>query len=227
MPPLSSNQLKFVVSKVAWALDEFQIDYAIMGGAAVCLIVSDPMRSTRDVDLVIHVDARQTTTADQLTTRLLNTYPASFGPIDQYGHTIPGVKLTTGGVTRLVDLEVFDQLAWPNRPQYDIQRASRWTINVNNQPVKVFSPEWMLREKILSQSERSGQKEASDIQDLSYMLDFVTAGKPELNFNDNRNLQAALSTLLQKRPDLAQRLSAVISCTAVFRRWYVYSRILH
>lgn len=46
MPPLSQTQLKSVVSELAQILDNLQIDYAIMGGAAACLLTNDPARNT-------------------------------------------------------------------------------------------------------------------------------------------------------------------------------------
>lgn len=58
MPPLSRTQLKSVVSGLTHILDNLQIDYAIMGGAAACLLTNYPARSTEDVDLVIHLDQR-------------------------------------------------------------------------------------------------------------------------------------------------------------------------
>jgi len=92
MPALSQSQLKSVVTGLAQILDSLQIDYAIMGGAAVCLLAYDPARRTEDVDFVIQVDQRMIT-ADRLTTQLITSYPSHFDPIDQYGHTIPGYKL--------------------------------------------------------------------------------------------------------------------------------------
>lgn len=186
MPLLSKTQLESVVSGVAHMLDNLQIDYAIMGGAATCLLAQDPTRSTEDVDLVIHVDQRMIT-ADRLTSKLLTSYPSDIVPIDQYGHTVPGFKLSvTGGGFDVVHLEVFDHQSWPQRPQYNIETASRKTITVNGKTVKTFSPEWILREKILSQHEREGTlKEATDIRDVANMLWLVILGKPELNFDDD------------------------------------------
>ena len=61
MPLLRPEQLRSIASKLAQRLDTLQVDYAIMGGAAVCLLTHDPNQRTEDVDLVIHVDQRQTT----------------------------------------------------------------------------------------------------------------------------------------------------------------------
>ena len=58
MPPLSRTQLKSVASGLTHILDNLQIGYAIMGGAAACLLTNYPAQSTEDVDLVIHVDQR-------------------------------------------------------------------------------------------------------------------------------------------------------------------------
>lgn len=221
MPSLTSEQLPSIVSALAQKLDALDIDYAIMGGAAVCLLTQDPTRRTEDVDLVIHVDHRMIT-ADRLTTTLLTSFPSDFGPVSHFGHTIPAYKLQLpGGLVQLVELEVFDYQSWPQRPQYNIETASRRTLNINGHPVKTFSPEWILREKILSQYQRQGaMKEGTDIRDLSSMIPLAMPGKPELDFNDNEELANALSNLLQKRPALAQPLKQKIKCAAIFQNWY-------
>jgi predicted nucleotidyltransferase len=66
---LTIDQLRVAVAAIAKKLDELDVDYAIMGGAAVCIMGNDPQRSTEDVDLVIHVDERNIT-ADRLTSLL-------------------------------------------------------------------------------------------------------------------------------------------------------------
>jgi hypothetical protein len=195
-------------------LDELQIDYAIMGGGAVCLLAPNPARMTEDVDLVIHVDQRRIT-ADRLTSQLLNAYPSEFGPVSQFGHIIPAYKLNGN----LVELEVFDPQSWPQRPQYNFQYASRRSITVDRYPVKVFSPEWIFREKILSQYQRQGgYKEQIDLQDAVEMLVLATPGKPELNFDSDPALAEALSAFLRKVPNAAQSLRQKVRCRAVFGR---------
>ncbi|KAK2803380.1 hypothetical protein FQN50_007039 [Emmonsiellopsis sp. PD_5] len=220
MAALNDEQLRTVVVELAQTLDAMRIDYAIMGGAAVCLTVRDPDRMTQDVDLVIHVDERMIT-ADRLTTKLLTEYPSKFAPVNQFGHTIPGYKLALpGGASIVVDLEVFDSRSWPQRPQYNIQVASRRTMNIDGHTVKIFGVEWILREKILSQYERQGgTKERTDIRDLTNIIPFAVPGKPELNFNNDEKLKSALSNLLQKRPDLAPGLKEKIVCAGAFSTW--------
>lgn len=179
-------------------MDSLQIDYDIMGGAAACLLAQDPNLTTEDVDLVIHVDHRMIT-ADRLTSQLLSSYPSDIAAIELCGHIIPGFKLSLmGGGFEVVKLEIFDYYSWPERPQYDIETASRKSINVNGQMVKLFSPEWILREKILSQYEREGTlKEAINLRDVVTMLSLVIPGKPELYFYDDK-LKNALETIGEK-----------------------------
>jgi hypothetical protein len=127
---------------------------------------------------------------------------------------------TPGGDSRLVQLEIFDCQSWPERPQYNLHTASRRSLNIDGQAVKTFSPEWILREKILTQYHRqSSGKEMIDIRDLLNMLLIVMPGKPELNFNGVQELEKVLVNLWQKRPDLAQRLKERIDCVAVFGGW--------
>jgi hypothetical protein len=120
MAPLSPASLATVVSALAQKLDALNVDYAIMGGAAACLLTADPARRTEDVDLVVHVDHRMIT-ADRLTTELLESFPPDFEAVTQFGHAIPAYKLRLpGGAIQLVEIEIFDYESWPQRPQYNI-----------------------------------------------------------------------------------------------------------
>ncbi|KAJ5680177.1 hypothetical protein N7536_011316 [Penicillium majusculum] len=194
MPVLLQTQLEHVAAIIAQRLDTMKIDYAMMGGAAVCLMAPDPQRATEDVDLVIRVDHRSIT-ADLLTNKLLISFPSDFAPVSQFGHNIPGYKLRLpGGVVRLVELEVFDHQSWPNRPH----------------------AEWIIREKIRSQYQRHGAKQAVDPQDVENLLSYAIPGKSELNFDDDQELQDALATLLKRKPKLRSDLKEVIQCQAVF-----------
>ncbi|KAJ5801551.1 uncharacterized protein N7518_003619 [Penicillium psychrosexuale] len=219
MPVLLQIQLEYVASTVAQRLDSLEIDYAIMGGAGVCLMAPDPQRATEDIDMVIQVDHRSIT-ADLLTGILLKSFPSDFGPINQFGHTIPGFKLQLpGDVVRLIELEIFDYASWPNRPQYDLQSATRVTQNINGYPVKIFSAEWIIREKILSQYQRQGAKQAVDLQDVENLLSYAIPGKPELDFDHDQELQDALATFLQRKPKLRSDLEEVIKCQAILGNW--------
>ncbi|KAI2699908.1 hypothetical protein DTO013E5_2726 [Penicillium roqueforti] len=143
-------QLETVVSRIAQCLDLLQIDYALMGGAAVCFMAPHPSRRTEDVDLVIHVDQRYIT-ADLLTQRLLNAFPADFGPVNQFGHVIPAFRLRSpSGTIQLIE----------------------WRT-INGYPMKIFGAEWLTREKILSQYQRQGPKHLTDIEDIARLSSVI------------------------------------------------------
>lgn len=117
-----------------------------------------------------------------------------------------------------MELEVFDYQSWPQRPQQNIQTATRKTLNINGRAVKFFGAEWILREKILSQYQRQGSpKEGTDIWDITNMIPLAVPGRPELDFNQSQELQTALANLVQKRPALVQSLKAKVKYTAVFQ----------
>ncbi|KAL3707488.1 hypothetical protein TMatcc_005467 [Talaromyces marneffei ATCC 18224] len=131
-------------------------------------------------------------------------YPGEFRPVSQFGHIIPAYKLDGA----FIELEIFDQQNWPQRPQYNIQNASRRSLNINGYIVKTFSPEWILREKILSQHQRQGNKADVDIRDAIQILFITTPGKPELDFDSDLSLAEALLTLIRKRPDQERSFEA-------------------
>lgn len=82
----------------------------------------------------------------------------------------------------------------------------------------MFGPEWILREKILSQYQRQGSaKEASDIRDIISIIPLAVSGRPELHFNQNQELQTALANILQKRLALARTLKAKIKCSTILQ----------
>jgi hypothetical protein len=124
------------------------------------------------------------------------------------------------GDIQLVEVEVFDFRSWSRRPQYNFETATRVTKTINGYPVKIFSPEWLTREKILSQYQRRGVKHASDIEDVTRLMRYCVPNKTELNFNDqDQQFQLALSSILEERPRLRSGLRRVIKCSAVFGNW--------
>lgn len=224
MDELGLAELHQVVAGTAEILDHLRIDYAIMGGAAVYLLDSTLTHHTADVDLVIRVDERNIS-ADALCQILLQSYGDVFAPVNQYGHYIPAYRLSSGGngsAPKLAEIEVFDYLRWPDRPQYNLQTASQLTLTVLGRPVKIFSPAWLLREKILTQYQRRGNLKAqSDVIDIYALKRYASCGQPEMNFDENEQLQDALRFLLQHQPSLATSLRRLIKCAAVFGNWYV------
>lgn len=58
---LTRPQLVEAVTALAKILDELEVDYAVMGGVAMCFLSNDVSRMTEDVDIVVHVDDRNIT----------------------------------------------------------------------------------------------------------------------------------------------------------------------
>lgn len=90
------------------------------------------------------------------------------------------------------------------------------TQNINGYQVKSFSAEWIIREKIRSQYQRHGAKQAVDLQDVENLLSYAIPGKSELDFDDDQKLQDALATLLKRKPKLRGDLKEAFQCQAVF-----------
>ena len=91
---------------------------------------------------------------------------------------------------------------------------------MNGYPVKTFSPEWILCEKILSQYQRQGPKAQSDSRDVECLIIFTVPGMLELDFSHTEELKAALADLLKNWPGMQQALKQKINCPAIFNNWY-------
>lgn len=120
--------------------------------------------------------------------------------------------------------------AWPHRPQYNLTTATRTLRTIDGQTVKLFSPEWLFREKILAQHQRQGSaKEGTDTRDLVHLIPVLRPGLQELDFDGDDTLSEALCNLLAKRPALKARLSGKVKCVGVYgeesrdEKWYVHT----
>jgi len=108
-----------------------------------------------------------------------------------------------GNTQVLVELEIFDAETWPFRPQYNLNEKRNTRVKVpigGEKTVAVFSPVWLLREKILTHSNRVGSGSAkSDLDDIDFLLDIV--GERSLVMKSGEEI-AALKVLLEKAPQL-------------------------
>ena len=134
----------------------------------------------------------------------------------QYGHIMPAYRLTIGEVERHVEMEIFDLPSWPQRPQYDLTKATRITLTLQGQSVKFFSPEWIFREKVLSQHGREGSlKGLQDVGDVIEMLRIARPSAPEMDFNGREEMIEALQSFLHKRPEARSLAAEKVKCDAV------------
>jgi hypothetical protein len=116
-------------------------------------------------------------------------------------------------------MEIFDRQSWPQRPQYDLTKATRITLTLEGQSVKFFSPEWIFREKILSQHGREGShKGLQDVGDVIEMLRLARPGVPEMNFNGQEETIEALKSFLRKRPQARSLIAEKVKCDAVLNQ---------
>lgn len=216
---LSQQELRSAVATVASALGTLDAKFGICGGAGVSLITDHyhfRPRQTADIDLIIQPDKNRNVSADTISQKLMKDYSEQFATVSQYGVSTPAVRLQRNGQEILVEVEIFDVEAWPNRPQYNLDnpKNSRLTLNVSGKSVYVLSPDWLLREKILAQKQREGnRKEESDIADVETLVQIV--GDKGLVLEEEEFVEA-LENLLQKRPDLRAVLERAIECPKVF-----------
>lgn len=143
----------------------------------------------------------------------------------QYGVPIPAIRLIrdqsdtpdSKPEALIIEIELFDVLAWPRRPQYNLSDNAnnpREVLQVGDTTVYVMSVAWLLRERITSQAQREGsKKEHSDIWDVDSLA--VIAGDHEL-VCDSEEFVGVLRRLLEKKPGLREKLSRVIKCSSVF-----------
>jgi len=216
---LPFEELQTAVRMLAGVLIQHQITFGIMGGAGVALIASyhdQEPRSTSDIDLVVQADATRNISAHSVSQTLISQHLDLFGVNEVYGVAIPAVRLRRGDEEVLVDVEIFDYDTWRTRPSYNLANHEnvRITLLLDQTPVSVFEPRWLLREKVILQHQRAGsQKEMTDIRDIETLV-MIVAPK-SLVFNQQEQIDS-LQSLLGKRPDLKFELEEAIDCPQVF-----------
>lgn len=216
---LSKEELVLAAVTVANALRRLNTTFGICGGAGVSLLANHyhiPQRQTADIDLVIQPNRQQGVSAETISQKLIEDFPDQFAAVNHYGVGIPAVRVPRGHQEVLVEVEIFDRDAWPNRPQYNLEdpKNSRVKLNFGGEMIEIFSPSWLLREKILTQAQREGsKKERTDIIDIEILVNLVQNGELVLEQDE---FVEALEKLVEKRPDLRSELKQAITCLKVF-----------
>lgn len=146
------------VSQLARALDVLKVPYAIMGGSA-CFLLGSP-RATTNIDLVVDVSCLKDMSVEILAVKLKGLA----------GFTTPAVALSDA----VVPLEIFDPEAWSRRPQYRQVTTHRISKQLPDEyEVYIFSPAWLLREKILAIQQRGHPgtpKFVTDLLDIQFLV---------------------------------------------------------
>lgn len=212
---LSPEELAQAVAILAQYLSQAGARFSISGGAASMLIRMQygiPARSTEDIDLVVQPSNGMT--ADTISSYLLHNYPTAFVGKPVYGVITPALTFKrVDGSVKHVEIEIFDVLAWPQRRQYDLDDPDNDVIpvSVSEVNVPVFSPRWLLREKIVAAFERRGsRKEETDLDDATALLEIV-----EPNSLDLTKHEQAVRHIHKHRPDVRQLMEIKILCPNV------------
>lgn len=219
---LTPTDLSRAATILANSLSACGVTYGIIGGAGVALhafkhhIIAHP---TADIDAIIHPDTSNNITAESIAHLLPVKFPEHFITVSQYGVQLPAIRLLRdAGSELIVEIELFDVLTWPGRPQYDLTDSVKnpreaLTVGETATTVYVMTVAWLLREKITSQAQREGsKKEHSDILDVECLA--TIAGDDEL-VCDSKEFAGALRRLL-KKPGLEEKLRRVVKCSSVF-----------
>ncbi|KAI9864853.1 MAG: hypothetical protein M1813_002623 [Trichoglossum hirsutum] len=218
---LAWSELKQAVTMLVEALESMQVQFGICGGAAIALIQDQhkvEFRMTQDIDLVVQLDKSRHIDAETVSEKLLRDFPSQFEAVHCFGVRIPAARIIRGDGTQiLVEIEMFDLEAWPDRQQYDLNNTRNARVQVpigSGRTAYVLPPAWLLREKIITQHQRAGsKKEETDLEDVDSLVNFVEGRA--LVMESVEEIEA-LKALLEKMPELKESLEKAIECPAVF-----------
>ena len=182
-------------SQLAKTLDDLKVPYAIMGGSA-CFLLGSP-RTTTDIDLVVDVSDINGLTVESLSTKLKKTPGFTQVDRDRLGYFTPAIALPDSA---LVPLEIFDPEAWSRRPQYQQVKSHRVTVRIPDGYIAwVFSPAWLLREKIMAIQQRGYAgtlKFGTDLLDILFLADVIGEDDYRVGLLDLGNQQQYTECLL-------------------------------
>jgi hypothetical protein len=152
------------VTQTLSAILEGRVKFAIIGGAACSLhrvATRSPYRGTKDIDLII--TPTKAYNAEIISNWLATKTQGTVRYVEQYGVMTPAIPLYRGRNEYLVEIEIFDVEAWPNRQQYNLADSTAnpiTTVSFVQQPsssplqdsigvthIPVIYPKWLLREK--------------------------------------------------------------------------------
>ncbi|KAH8657795.1 hypothetical protein BX600DRAFT_514345 [Xylariales sp. PMI_506] len=208
---LTPEELMTVAQTISELLRD-NVKFAVIGGAACSLlrvVNGSDYRATKDFDLVIA--PTKSFNAEILSNWLVKKHPGRVRSVANFGVITPAIPIYREQVEYLVEVEIFDIEAWPNRQQYNLEDTTSNPITTVPLPqasskstrvatIPVMHPTWLLREKILSQYERQGSlKERSDISDIQALLGIIR--QQALVLSTEKHI-TALKNLMAKRPDL-------------------------
>jgi hypothetical protein len=214
------------IAKLSAAMFQIDVGYGLIGGSAI-LSYADycglPKRLTADIDLIIQPHLEVEISAEEVTRRLCSEeFSEDFAVKRISGVDIPQVRVKRGELEVFVDVKVLDHYVCPERrADYDMRLRENEPhhLLVDGQIVFLLNASWMLRQKILTWSDRQGQKRGTDKMDIETLCDVLTAAKMTLKISREEDIKK-LKEFLEDFEHDPRVLGTVIDCPEVFGPWY-------
>ena len=180
--PIMSSPIFDAINTLSRVLEELNVTYAILGGAA-CLILGS-QRITNDIDLVIGLtDTVQS--ADELVKTLCKR--SEFVALRVYGVEIPALKCDDSRSN--VPLEIFDPELWKAQAPHFTRVAEdrvEYTLP-SGTTTYIFPPTWLLREKMCTIQRRGhtgSLKFDTDSADIHFLTTVIKPDEENVGFLD-------------------------------------------
>lgn len=170
------------IDTLSRVLEELNVTYAILGGAA-CLILGS-QRITNDIDLVIGpTDTVQS--ADELAKTLCNR--SEFVAVSVHGVDIPALKFDGQGSN--IPIEIFDSELWKAQAPHFTRVAEDRVGHTlrSGTTTYTFPPAWLLREKICTIQRRGhpgSLKFYTDLADIHFLTTVIKPDEENVGFLD-------------------------------------------
>ncbi|GJJ10278.1 hypothetical protein Clacol_004504 [Clathrus columnatus] len=184
-----SNEMRTALAILAGELEKLDITYGIIGGAACVALGS--VRSTVDIDLIVGGVANNEMPARRLNEHLGTLPGFTMIDADNTGYYTPAIVVSEDYI---FPLAIFEPGAWPRRPQYQqvVSEVRLVVILPDGTTVKVFSPAWVLREKIRTVYDRAEnkRKQETDLYDIIFLCDLIRLEEYQVGALDIRDAPA-------------------------------------
>jgi hypothetical protein len=152
----------------------------------------------------------------------LDRDPQLFTSRDIYGVKIPQVIVMRNNQRILVDVECFDYTAWPERVGfYDLSLPENATmpVLVDGYPVSTLNVQWLLRQKIISYTERGSlMKRNYDAMDITRLVHILALKGEKLSITSTEE-NTALRKIVSDKPDLRDGLKRAVDCLGVCEKF--------
>jgi hypothetical protein len=212
-PLPSSREITEAIGKLSAAMSKIDVKYGLIGGSAVLTYADHyglPKRLTAGIDLIIQPDIETKISAEEVLCRLCSDqFSEHFAVKRLFGVDIPQVQ-------------VYDHHNCPERrTDYDLRLKGNELVDllVDGHKVFLLNAPWILRQKILTWSDRKGQKMKKNKIDIETLCDVLSGAMMTLKISGERDIRKLRDFLKDFEHD-PRALGAVIDCPETFGPWY-------